>query len=835
MSPRSIIPRKRLEKLAENLCDCQILYVQAPAGYGKTVFANQWLETKPAPKVSIALDEYDNNSFGLYNKLRCILEALLVLDDAAAIPAFIRHPNYAKAPAEFLMRAAAVLPENVNGYLVIDDLHCITEPSLLKILLDFLKRLPKQIKICILSRNSPPELFSELILKNILNLIKPEQLLFNNEEILSLYKSRNTCISKKQAEEIHTYTEGWPIAVSALLLSSNQLPTEKASLDWFDSFLGTQVWNKWDARSQRFMIDISMEEKLCEGLCNELTGSDDSHILLDKLILEGAFLSRQQDETYRFHKLFQEFLKKKFLEMPEKYRISQIRTAAKWYQTHHEFYLAVKKFSYIKDYESITRCFDSLEIMDRGDFDAEQVMLAVHEALDIDIASQYPFLFFMMAFTARNEGRIEDFKTYADLYYQNYSRIVKRNPELGHNIFFLYTMDFRYRLTDIEAMACNPQITTNLQGVRGSATLYFPFYHRSYKDFSELLPEDIEKTMDRLFHTLGPLLGKECDMLFYCIQAGLYYEQGYLVYALELALSAAAKLQADFTPETKFCALMILLQIYHSMDEEEQVMSTQKEIQKMIEKDGAYYLQANFDAVTVKNQFYIGNIDAAHKWCQTRGTETYGQIQFYDLIIHYTTVRAHLVLGNLNQAIILSEKILHMCSALNRPLDIIESYLLLSIALWKKKRGHQKRALFYIEEAIKLAYPLNCRQAFINEGPELGTMLDILKKRTMRSDYSGDLSPLFVKQLYAGVLKNSFSNTGLTAGRIEQSEHFTPRQKKVMQLMCEGYSYQMIGDALEIKFSTVRSHIELIYRKLDVSNMKDAILKIHKLHILEER
>ena len=70
--------------------------------------------------------------------------------------------------------------------------------------------------------------------------------------------------------------------------------------------------------------------------------------------------------------------------------------------------------------------------------------------------------------------------------------------------------------------------------------------------------------------------------------------------------------------------------------------------------------------------------------------------------------------------------------------------------------------------------------------------------------------------------------------RIEPEIQFTQQQKRVMKLMCDGYSYRKIAEELGIAFSTVRSHIELIYRKMDVSDMKEAVLKIHQLHILED-
>jgi DNA-binding NarL/FixJ family response regulator len=54
-----------------------------------------------------------------------------------------------------------------------------------------------------------------------------------------------------------------------------------------------------------------------------------------------------------------------------------------------------------------------------------------------------------------------------------------------------------------------------------------------------------------------------------------------------------------------------------------------------------------------------------------------------------------------------------------------------------------------------------------------------------------------------------------------------------MELLCGGESYKSIAEKMGIKFSTVRSHIELIYRKLDVPNETMAVMKINELGILD--
>ena len=58
---------------------------------------------------------------------------------------------------------------------------------------------------------------------------------------------------------------------------------------------------------------------------------------------------------------------------------------------------------------------------------------------------------------------------------------------------------------------------------------------------------------------------------------------------------------------------------------------------------------------------------------------------------------------------------------------------------------------------------------------------------------------------------------------------FTKQQKAVARLLCEGLSQQAIADKLGLKVTGVKSHLQLIYKKLDVSNGVDAVLKIKEL------
>lgn len=59
----------------------------------------------------------------------------------------------------------------------------------------------------------------------------------------------------------------------------------------------------------------------------------------------------------------------------------------------------------------------------------------------------------------------------------------------------------------------------------------------------------------------------------------------------------------------------------------------------------------------------------------------------------------------------------------------------------------------------------------------------------------------------------------------KEDYHLSPREKEVLALLVQGYSYKMIADKLFITYTTVRAHMTKIYEKLHVSSMTEAVAK----------
>lgn len=59
--------------------------------------------------------------------------------------------------------------------------------------------------------------------------------------------------------------------------------------------------------------------------------------------------------------------------------------------------------------------------------------------------------------------------------------------------------------------------------------------------------------------------------------------------------------------------------------------------------------------------------------------------------------------------------------------------------------------------------------------------------------------------------------------------HISPRESELLELIAQGYSYIQCSELMGISLSTVQTHIRNMYRKLNVSNHRQAINKINKI------
>jgi len=828
------VPREALMQQLDAVASKHLLYIHAPAGYGKTFTARLWLTRRNARTAWVSLNESSGRKPGefceRFTTALCKLEP-----DNHTLKEHITHKAFEAAPFEFTDRALNLfrlhMQNDVEYIIVFDDLHLMVNKDLLRFLPHLLEALDN-VTVLFLSRAEPPDCLADMLVKNMVSIIDAESLKFSTREIQLFFSSAGQNLTKRQVNDLFQATGGWAVGLNAIMLSGKLTTGRKLVSRYLETYIREQLWENWEESRRKFMLCVSIEDELTPDFCNAMSGRKDSNIVLDELVRENAFISKTNGITYRFHHLFQEFLNHMLADEPVKLRKELYRKAGDYFYDHGNYYKAVEYYIKCSCKKGITKGLRLMYNYNSPYAAIESTLAIIHQSIDNSIVDEYPFLLEVQAWTAFVEGRGDDMEAFIDSYFKKLPIIIAKHPASRQTAILLRFMDYRNSFVDVSKSLKKLPLSWFGQANTPSLSQNMPHLHRSGRDFCEYFI-DTEKKMMLIRKTLGVLLGKEYPFLENLLYAGLSYEQGLLNDAHEYALLAHTQLSDDFAPELQFCFYMMQATIFYALNQPQDAEKILCEAEKMIEQNKAYYLSANYEAYLCRHKLYDGDTEAAKEWLEHRSEPLSNNLTFFKLYQHFTTARAYLAVGDYNAAIIFLKKLQALCEKYRRPLDVIEINILLSIAYWKKIRSGQNGAFSALKEAIISARKYGVRQIFADEGAELNTMLHKLHKQAIQNDYVGELTAGEIKELYYLTLAKSKYTRGLTANKVTERIKFTDKQKKIMCFLNEGLTQNEMASKLKLKPSTIKSHMILIYKKLDVSNQTEAVIKMRELHILD--
>ncbi|MCL2500713.1 MAG: LuxR C-terminal-related transcriptional regulator [Defluviitaleaceae bacterium] len=830
-----IAPREALMRFLDGLSSKRFIYIHAPAGYGKSFSVRMWMARRAAPSAWVSVNNFSGRKPSEFCER--FADALFALQpDNEALEEIVGHKSFSTAPFEFIKRALKVFrsyaTDTAAYTLAVDDLHLVTNPHMLKTLPDLFHELPECTNLFILSRAEPPDGFSGFVVKNMMSVVDAEYLRFTENEIKTLFESGGHKLTALQASDILTSTGGWAIGLNAILLSGGYKKRRKLLSRYLETFIREQIWEKWEAKRRDFLIDVSVAEELTADFCDAVTGKTNSADILDALVRENAFVSVDDEGIYRFHHLFLDFLRHGFERASEKRKNAVHQAAGNWFYKRGNYYKAVEHYIKSGNKKEVTR---SLKRM----YDYNSPYAAIEDTLSIirlsvggSIVDEYPFLLEVQAWTAFVEGRGTDMEEYLDRYFKQLPKIILQNPASAQTALLLRCMDYRNSMIEVTKKLRRLPLKLFGQSNTPSLSQNMPHFHCSVRDFSEYVSEG-DKGFVLFKKTIGVLIGEESEAIILLINGGLAYERGNLNDAYEYALSANTKVKDSFAPEIQFNAFMFLTSVLEAQGHHAEAQRVLDNTSAMIERHKAYYLNANFRAFICRLKMAKGDREAARDWLNHDAEPMQNTLSFYKLYQHFTTARALIVTGDLNMAILLLKKVYALCEQYRRTLGVIEANILLAIAYWKKVRGTQNDALMPLEKAILTAREYGYTQLFANEGADISNMLHKLQKRVIQKDYAGALSALEIKSLYFTALTRAKHSPGLTGGRVSENLTFTRQQKTIVRYINDGLTQKEIAERMGIKPSSVKVHATLIYKKLDVSNLTDAIIKIRELGVPE--
>ncbi len=291
-----------------------LLLLQAPAGFGKTVFLSRLhalIRNSGACAAWVSLDAADAEATAFVAAVALALVNAGVLEnDDALVPS----PNRSVLAAvdNIAARARDVQRET---WLFLDNWQQAQSHGTVELLESLLRRLPANWHVALASR-TPPRLSLAMYRASAqLSEIGAEDLRMSDEEVLELLAHR--ACPPDAVHAVTARTQGWPIAVSLAALELQRTGDFAAlrssfleTIDGMSDYLETEIFSRLEDRLKEFLIEISICDSFDAELADCVRGSDDAGCLIEALRpLNGliSFVPLRRDGR-RLHPILAEFL-----------------------------------------------------------------------------------------------------------------------------------------------------------------------------------------------------------------------------------------------------------------------------------------------------------------------------------------------------------------------------------------------------------------------------------------------------------------------------------------------------------------------------------------------
>ncbi|TVR38012.1 MAG: helix-turn-helix transcriptional regulator, partial [Nitriliruptor sp.] len=294
--PRTLVQR---DHLVQAFTDepLPVTLVCGPAGAGKTTLLTSWIAARHGselPVVWLDLDGHDDDAFLLWNALLAAFRSSGVFTEDDRIHAM--QPPRGGADGAFLaelMDAVGHLEQPL--WLVLDDVHELTDPDALASLDLMLRRLPTSLRVVLSSRADPPLGLQRLRLAGALREIRIGDLAFTRDEAAELLERHAVTIEEQVADELLLRTEGWAAGLQIAALALVDDPDPHGFMHRFNGndrsvadYLVEEILGRQTAETRRFLLETSTCTRIAIDLAEHLTGRHDVGQVLDGLVRENS-------------------------------------------------------------------------------------------------------------------------------------------------------------------------------------------------------------------------------------------------------------------------------------------------------------------------------------------------------------------------------------------------------------------------------------------------------------------------------------------------------------------------------------------------------------------
>jgi LuxR family transcriptional regulator, maltose regulon positive regulatory protein len=351
-TPSSALRRERLLHWLDHEPGVVTL-VCGHAGSGKTSLLAAWATAAARDGQLVAwygLDRFDDDPALLWGGILAALRATGGFPPTSYLHDLVASPHEVTgAFVDGVADAVAVLGAPV--WLVLDDVHVITNPEAIDSLTRLARRVSEGFHLVLASRTDPAIGLPRLRVEGRLRELRGEDLAFTADETTAYLEGQGVHLSTTALRTLQERTEGWAagVRIAALALAGSEDPGSLIERFGGDDhavadYLVTEVLANLTEDRRGFLLRTSVCSTLRVDLARALSGREDAGALLDALERDHVFTQRQgrTREAYRYHELFRTYLLAELRRVDPASERELHRTAAVWHAAQGETLQAIE-------------------------------------------------------------------------------------------------------------------------------------------------------------------------------------------------------------------------------------------------------------------------------------------------------------------------------------------------------------------------------------------------------------------------------------------------------------------------------------------------------------
>ena len=359
----AILARPRLRRLLERAMDYPIVTVCAGSGYGKTRAVHSFLQGYRAHTTWLQVSERDNIPTRFWESYTSTVS--LSWPEAGARLMEIGFPETDEAFAKYMtvMHEVAALPG--KHIRVFDDFHLLRNPEVLRFFERAVPVIPPSVTLLLISRTMPEINITGLMLKERIVTICEDVLCFTEDEITAYFRQLALTVNRQHIRNMYDDTQGWAFAVNLIGRAlRNGTKYERCALDAMKAnifkLIESEISPIVSEPLWRFLLRISLIDNLAASFIKTLTTDDD---IIKELELLNAYIRYDYNlGTYMIHHLFLDYLRQHQYILTDEEKRDTYQKAGVWCDTHGYHVDALSYYEKSGNYTAITRKIASFNV-----------------------------------------------------------------------------------------------------------------------------------------------------------------------------------------------------------------------------------------------------------------------------------------------------------------------------------------------------------------------------------------------------------------------------------------------------------------------------------------